>query len=165
MLQFFHQLSQNNEHAKLFFISKDNPEMIYAQAEKIGIAKEKIIIKGANREEVPYFLSLTNVGLFFIKPVFSKKASSPTKQGEMMGMGIPIICNDIGDTGRIVEETGVGVVVENFSTIHLKSVVAKVGRISKIDQQLIRNSAFKYYSLTEGVKNYAKVYQKVLQHS
>jgi hypothetical protein len=32
-----------------------------------------------------------------------------------MGMGIPVICNDIGDTGNIVTGTKTGLVVKDFT--------------------------------------------------
>jgi len=41
---------------------------------------------------------LSNASLFFIKPVWSKKASSPTKLAELMGLGIPVFSNSgVGD--------------------------------------------------------------------
>ena len=45
-------------------------------------------------------------------------ARTPRAEGwlgtELMGMGIPVICNDIGDTGKIVQQTGTGVLLDAF---------------------------------------------------
>jgi hypothetical protein len=50
-------------------------------------------------------ISLFDTSIFFIRPTYSKKASSPTKQGEIMAMGIPLICNyGVGDTDEIVKK-------------------------------------------------------------
>jgi hypothetical protein len=78
-------------------------ESIVAKAEAKGIDAKDILVEPATRQQVPLFLSLSNWSIFFIKDAYSKKASSPTKQGEIMAMGIPIVCNDIGDTGKIVK--------------------------------------------------------------
>jgi hypothetical protein len=112
---------------------------------------------------VPYFLSLADVGLFFIKPVFSKTASSPTKQGEIMGMGIPIICNDrVGDTGPIIKETGAGIVLSAFDLSAYQMAVDQLSEVVKIPRAKIRAGAMKYYSLKEGVARYLEVYQDLL---
>ena len=43
-------------------------------------------------------------------PVFSKKASSPTKMGEFLALELPIVTNGgVGDVSRIMYETAAGV--------------------------------------------------------
>ncbi|OFY93460.1 MAG: hypothetical protein A3K10_17920, partial [Bacteroidetes bacterium RIFCSPLOWO2_12_FULL_31_6] len=101
MLDFFLRLLQKNNNSKFLFITPDSPTHLYEKAKQKGIEASKIVIYSANRNEVPLLLSLSHLSIFFIKPVYSKKASSPTKQGEIMGMGIPLICNDgVGDVGE-----------------------------------------------------------------
>ena len=73
------------------------------------------LLQPANGHEVPLFISLSNWSIFLIKDVYSKKASSPTKQGEIMAMGIPLICNDIGDTGPIMVNSKAGVLLKALS--------------------------------------------------
>jgi glycosyltransferase involved in cell wall biosynthesis len=94
--------------------------------------------------------------------VYSKKASSPTKQGEIMGMGIPVICNDIGDTGRIVKESGAGIVIEKFDQSVYKKLTASLESLLLIDKEIIRQSAKKNYDLHQGVIIYNKVYRQVI---
>jgi hypothetical protein len=62
-------------------------------AARIGVPSANLGVMAATREDVPTAISLFDVSLFFIRPTYSKSASSPTKQGELMGMGKPIICN------------------------------------------------------------------------
>ena len=73
-----------------------------------GLAQNKLIVKQGKRYEVPVLLSFSNYALFFIKPCYSKISSSPTKHGEIMAMGIPVITNrGVGDVEEIVVEAGV----------------------------------------------------------
>ena len=44
--------------------------------------------------------------LCFILPAFSKRASAPTKLGEMLGCGLPVVANPIGDVAQILPERG-----------------------------------------------------------
>ena len=81
------------------------------EAAEIGIPGDRILITYSDRKRLPTFIALSNFSIFFIRNTFSKKASSPTKHAELMGMGIPIVCNDIGDTGNIIDSTGTGMVI------------------------------------------------------
>ena len=82
----------------IFFITNDNPNNILQKASAKGISKEACIISSSPRKKVPTYLALSDWAIFFIQPLFSKAGSSPTKQGEIMGMEIPLICNSgVGD--------------------------------------------------------------------
>jgi len=108
------------------------------------------------------FLSVSEWNIFFIKDAYSKKASSPTKQGEVMAMGIPIICNDIGDTGNIIRESGTGVVVKNFSDEAYDQAIHQLLTNSIPSRSAIRKAAFAYFDLKKGSADYAKLYKRIL---
>ena len=44
-----------------------------------------------------------------------------------MAMGLPLICNDIGDTGRIVEDSASGLVIREFSKPVYEQTARAVG--------------------------------------
>lgn len=160
MLMFFKCLRAIKPTAKFLFITTEPPSEIYAIASNLGITKDLLIVTKATRTQVPTLLSLSNVSIFFIKPGFSKKATSPTKAGEMMAMGIPLICNDkIGDMEKIIKETHAGTLVTSFTHEEFTEVIKKVDE--KPDEN-VRESAQKYFSLDSGVKKYYEVYQKLL---
>ena len=51
-----------------------------------------------DREQMPKYLSVTNIFLSFIMNI-CRKAMSPTKISECLALGIPVIINkNIGDT-------------------------------------------------------------------
>ena len=162
MLRFFQRLQLRRPEAKFLFITKDAPTMILKKARKMGISSERIIIQAVARDNVPLYLSLTDLAIFFIKPVFSKKASSPTKQGEIMGMGIPLICNAIGDTDKIVEAHKVGIILKSFSENDIEQAINQIHQLQKIPKAQIREGAFRHYDLKKGIQQYQEVYQQVL---
>ena len=163
MLDIFKEIQSKKPKAKFLFITPDEPKTIESAAALKNISPDKLVIKSAARAEVPLLLSLSNLSLFFIKPTFSKSASSPTKQGEIMGMGIPLICNsDVGDTDRIVNDTTCGAIVGKFNPEGYAEVLSKLNDILSIDPAHIRAGAEKYYSLENGIKKYLFVYQKLI---
>jgi glycosyltransferase involved in cell wall biosynthesis len=89
-------------------------------------------------------------------------ASSPTKHAELMGMGVPVICNDIGDTGNIINETATGIVVNKFDKFSLEEAVNKIEALNNIDKEGIRNCAENYFDLKTGVQKYLDLYHSVI---
>lgn len=68
--------------------------------------RSQIHIRPATREEVPRLIGCSDVMLSFIKPAYSKLASSPTKLAEAFAMGIPVISNTgIGDVDEVTKKT------------------------------------------------------------
>ena len=164
MLDFFKEIQSKKPNAKFLFITPDEPKSIESIATQKSISLDRLVIRLASRAEVPQYLSISDLALFFIRPTFSKTASSPTKQGEIMGMGVPLICNiGVGDTDRIVEDTGCGATIKAFDHDSYTKVLSKLDDILTIDRAQIRAGAEKYYSLQNGIKKYLFVYKSLMQ--
>lgn len=160
MLEFYAELRQQKSKSKFLFISREPKENIVQLAQEKGIPAAEIIVTGTTHNEVPIYLSLFDFSLFFIRPTFSKKASSPTKQGELMALGIPIICNaGVGDTDTIIKEANAGIVLDKLDK---KSYQTTSLHPSDYNKNEIRKGAEKWYSLKNGVEHYFRVYQSVL---
>lgn len=162
MLEFFSVMRTKIPGSVFLLITHDNKEQILAKAAAKGIPAEAVIIQPAGRDEVPLFLSVSDWNLFLIKDAYSKKASSPTKQGEVMAMGIPVICNDIGDTGNIVLESKAGFLVSHFEKSEYEKVCNRLLEREEWNKEQIRQSACRYFDLQEGVNRYRKVYKGLL---
>ncbi|OFY85164.1 MAG: hypothetical protein A3F72_05130 [Bacteroidetes bacterium RIFCSPLOWO2_12_FULL_35_15] len=162
MLDFFKLLSSKKSNAKFLFITPDDKNLILSKAQLKGISKEKLIIHSASRNEVPLYLSLSHISVYFIKPLYSKKASSPTKTGEIMGMGIPIITNSgIGDSDRIISDSKAGMIINDFSNKEYLRIIDQMDALLKTDKTMIKTAAENYFSLEKGVQLYADVYRKL----
>ncbi len=146
--------------AKFMFITYDNPENILRIARKKGIDENLIRIVKARHTEVPGLLSISDLAIFFIKPLYSKMASSPAKQGEIMSMGIPIICNsNIGDSDRIIREAEGGMIIRSFNDEDYDYVISQIPELLLKSKAKIRATAIHYFSLEQGVKHYSEVYE------
>jgi glycosyltransferase involved in cell wall biosynthesis len=160
MLNLFALILKKKPAARFLFITPENPKTILTKATALGIDPAKLTITHADRAQVPSLLRLSSVGLFFIKPVYSKKSSSPTKLGEILSMGIPVIANSgMGDNDWTFSQWKIGHLVKDFSTPELSRAVDEIDSILKIPASEIRNVAESYFSLEEGVKKYRRVYE------
>jgi glycosyltransferase involved in cell wall biosynthesis len=163
MLDFFKVLLSANPRAKFLFVTAESSDTIYQKARVRNIAEVSILVRRAERKEVPAYISISNASIFFIKPVYSKKASSPTKQGELMSMGLPVICNaGVGDTDFVVNKYKSGWLVKSFQKKDYLLVLDQIVTASQPDPEAIRQGALNFFSLEQGVKSYFEVYQSVL---
>jgi glycosyltransferase involved in cell wall biosynthesis len=164
MLQFFKIYLHKKPGSKFLFVTKENHDLILATAKQYGISKDDIRITSSGRNDMPLYLSLANASLFFIKPVYSKLASSPVKQGESLAMGVPVITNSgIGDSDEIITSHNFGWIVNSFDDKSYASAIEKM-ITSTPDQLLIRNNAQNILSLEKGIERYLTLYDTCLMH-
>lgn len=158
MLDFFAVLKSKVPDARFLFITRESPVTILERVRIKGIDELSILIKSAEREEVPALIGQSDASVFFIKPVFSKQASSPTKQGEIMAMGVPIICNtSVGDTDYVIKKYHSGILIDKFDPVDYMEAIDKLIS-TKFDSSKIQNGATEFYSLEKGVEKYCKIY-------
>jgi glycosyltransferase involved in cell wall biosynthesis len=162
MLQFFKQLLCKIPKAKFLFINGDEHEQIRTTALKIDIPTDRIILRKASRREVPILLSLSTYSIFFIKPVYSKIASSPTKLGEIMAMGIPVLTNDgVGDTDDIIRNHNAGLMINDFNQNSYDAIINELLNYPMFKRTLLIKVAKEYFSLTIGIEKYYNLYKKL----
>jgi glycosyltransferase involved in cell wall biosynthesis len=163
MLDFFKVFKEYKSNAKFLFITPDKPEYILNAAQAKGLNKVDFPIIKGERENIPTLLSLCDASIFFIKQAYSKKASSPTKQGELMSMGIPVICNAlVGDTDYVVNTYQSGIVVEDFTNEAYHKVAQNFDKLLSLDKSRIEAGAEDFYSLHKGIEKYHEVYEAVV---
>ncbi len=163
-MRFCKMLSDRMPKARFLFISPHHHDVIAAAAVANGLPPGKLIVRHGKRHEVPLLLSLSSYSVFFIKPCYSKISSSPTKHGEIMAMGIPVITNGgVGDVKEIVEKYDAGYVVNDFSDASFTTVINQVVSGRQFDPGKIRAGAKAFYSLEDALEKYRKVYAQIFE--
>jgi len=164
MIAFYRQLLKHYPQAVFLFITQDEKTNVLPYLQKYEIPEEKVIFTVAPREKVPLYLSLSNASVFFIKPVFSKQASSATKMGEIMSMGVPFVTNPgWGDVKKIVETEGCGFLVDELSEVSFSKTISSVLN-TKNEPLALREASLKYYDLEAGVERYAAMNKKIVTY-
>lgn len=164
MLDFFVALKSKIPEAKFFFITGENTENLLAKAKEKGINASDIFIEFANRKQVPEKLAAADWGISFIKPSYSKTASSPTKMGELLAMGIPLIVNGkVGDVQEIIEQVNGGICLNSFSNKDYLDAVTSMNAGVSGSPSSIREKSFTIYSLQRAVRVYVGIYDSLLK--
>lgn len=144
MLAYYKNLLKHFEKSKFLIVSPDPVNLDRYEC------ADSVIVRKAQRDEIPLYISIASAAILFIKPTFSKKASSATKVGELLAMNVPIITNPgWGDIENIVKDCGGHLV----SMDHINST------FKVIDQTNTRSYCREFLSLDTAIKRYAYVYE------
>jgi glycosyltransferase involved in cell wall biosynthesis len=162
MFSFVKLLLQKDDRYHMLLLTKDDPLKVKAEAAALEIPANKLTVTYSARQHLPVYLSLSWCSIFFIRNSFSKIASSPTKHAELMGMGIPVICNDIGDTGHIINQTGTGMLVNEFNDRSLAEAISNIEEINTIDAETVRQCSVDFFDLRSGSQKYLQTYLRML---
>lgn len=162
MLDFFKVLLEFKPKAKMLFITPNEAEKIRSEAAHKDIDNRQIVCHGVTRHDVPALLSLSDLSVFFIKPVFSKQASSPTKLAEILAMGIPAIANaGVGDVDLIYRKHFPDLLVHKFDESDYRQTLNTYFNGPAIDQRQLVKVARQYFSLTDGIEKYHEIYSEL----
>ena len=108
---------------------------------------------------MPVLLGAADIGIAFKQNSFAQTACSPTKLGEMMAMGIPVIVNrGVGDVDSVIDDTGAGVVVDRFDRQAMVEAVEAAEHPSWTRDR-IRAGAERWFRLERGVAAYDSLYR------
>ena len=83
-----------------------------------------------------------------------------------MSLGIPVICNEIGDNKEILSNISPELMVKEFSSNEYSRVLYDLETLDNdIFRERISNKAKKYFSLENGVNKYYNVYKSIARLS
>ena len=166
MADFFAHLLKHKRDAHLLWLTPSRHERVREIMRARNISEENYSIRAARTQEVPAYLSAADAGMAFIKSCFSKLASSPTKYGEYLGCGLPLIVNSgIGDSDALITEENAGVLIRDFTEHEFDRAVSELDlttRDADATRKKSRSIASKLFDVrTVGVERYARLYERV----
>lgn len=116
MVEFF--IAARRQHPGLAFLvlTQVDPAPLLVELERAAIPASDYVVTRAEPEDVGRYLAAADFALFFYRAGPSQVAVSPTKIGEYLGAGLPVVCSaDIGDTDEVLTGRRVGAVLRDFS--------------------------------------------------
>jgi glycosyltransferase involved in cell wall biosynthesis len=166
MIDFFSLLKRDIPGAYLLVLSREK-ELFEKIARARGLKADSFSVLSLDYESVADYLALGRVGLAFYKPGYSRKGCCPTKIGEYLACGLPVVVNSgIGDCDKILGSERAGILINNFSDLEYEAAYKEL-QVLLGDEGLknrCRLTAEKYFSLDSGVNRYKDIYNKLLDN-
>ncbi len=121
---FYLLLPESNHQKALQFLQEQN------------LPEDSYMIQAAPHNEVGSLIGVADAGLLLRQDHPVNRVSSPTKFGEYMAAGVPVIATDkIGDFSEIIQQENLGLVLsldsEQISPINLKQISQFMGDVRK----------------------------------
>ncbi|MBF0361081.1 MAG: glycosyltransferase [Oligoflexia bacterium] len=165
MIEFFKVIKTNEEKNSFFLLLvNDLEEKVTTLMSEYGVSPQDFAVMRVSGHEVMSYIQAVDYGIAFIKNIFSKIASSPIKNGEFIFAKIPIVCNDIGDNTFLISKD-IGYVIKNFDELEYINGFNHIRRIDPNSYEYTKSREFvlqKHLGLSEGVKRYHHIYEKVI---
>lgn len=163
VLDVYKRFREKNANFKFVLITKEPEEILISYFKKNGITDfSQIAYTSLERHQVPEVISLFDTSIFFCKPTFSRKATSPTRMAELLACGVQIITNDkIGDCTEIIKPNDLGYILNDFSDSAKEQLSNSFNFDKKINKEHLRNSSIKYFNLEDGIKKYSRIYSEL----
>lgn len=166
MADFFAGVVKKRNDAHLLWLTTGSSERVQQLMSARGIDESHFTVRSVTANEVPSYLAAGDLGLSFIKRCLSKIASSPTKNGEYLACGLPLIINaGVGDSDALINDWKAGVLINEFDAQSFDVAYAQME--SFIDNRGVRAQARavaeKLFDLSAiGGQRYAELYGRVL---
>jgi glycosyltransferase involved in cell wall biosynthesis len=160
-LRCFQLLRERLPNARLHILNRGGHAYIQERMAVLNIDPVAVRVEAEDHDGVARAMQRMDAGVFFIKPVYSKTASAPTKLGEFLGCGVPCLSNTgVGDMATILESERVGVALGDFSETAMRDAIVRLLQLSREHgiQQRCRQVAMEYFSLEEGGARYRAIY-------
>jgi glycosyltransferase involved in cell wall biosynthesis len=146
-------------------VTQADPAPMLSELDRQGIGPDDYRVLRAEHEEIGRYLAAADVGLSFVRPCFSKISSSPTKIGEYLAAGLPVVSTaGIGDIDALLRDNRVGALVDDFSEAAYEAAAAAVAvlRDDPATRERCLATAREQLSLREvGIPRYDALYRRV----
>ncbi len=138
------------------FTDKDKRN-IESELNKINVPIEKILIRQLNKNDVPRFLSAADIAFCGIRPIVSRRYSSPIKNGEYWACGLPILMpSGISDDYNHNYSLNIGYNFRNFEEITPECLE----RLIKIDREFIVSQGY----ILRGLSKFKGQFESIIWH-
>jgi glycosyltransferase involved in cell wall biosynthesis len=165
MVEFF--VAARRVRPDLFFLTltQSDPEVLIREFDRLGIAPADYLITTGSPDKVGRYLAGADFATCFYQPKFSEIAASPTKVGEYLGAGIPVVATaGIGDLDALLAGRDVGVLSRDFSPGAYAHAVEQILDLAADPEcgERCRAVARERLSLTDvGIPRYDALYREV----
>lgn len=161
MFHFCALLKTSWQDSSFRILTSSNREYVINAAEGAGLSPSCLSVAKVSPDAMPDELANADVGMCFVKPTEAKVASCPTKLGEYLACGIPVVATDgVGDVTEILEDNRVGVVLHHDDESSWPAAARQLGTLLK-DRHLkarCRRVAEQHFGLAEGANAYLRIY-------
>ncbi|HXV59276.1 MAG TPA: glycosyltransferase [Vicinamibacteria bacterium] len=164
MFRFAFHLKKYRPEVTFVYLTPHDPRPLYEAARDAGLADDDIFVRTVAASDIPRWLSVFRLGVFFVRPSYAAKASSFAKIGEFLASGVPVITNTgVGDLDHLLSEERCGLLLPGLTDRDLDAAAKKALPLLEGDavpQELrdrCRQTALDRFGMAHGARRYSSI--------
>nr|WP_319536028.1 glycosyltransferase [uncultured Vibrio sp.] len=162
LFKLFSAQKSRNSDTNFKIVSRDSIDEIEHLISEYDLTDSNFLLTSSRPQDIVTNISDIDVAVVLFTPGTSTLGTSPTRIGEFLACGIPVIVNSgVGDTASIIRENNVGVVLDNDADDSIESALNSISILLK-DKSLAarcKKTAKSIFSVEIGVNKYRSIYQ------
>jgi glycosyltransferase involved in cell wall biosynthesis len=163
---FYLQVAARDHDALFEVVTRDDKDAVRSVLDPDGILGDRLAIYPLPSDRVQEALQKQSVSvMFYAGGEASELGRSPTRMGEVLGCGVPVVANEgVGDVADIIRRYNVGVIVKDGSEAAMTTALDELETL-RSDPNLpsrCRQAAEEVFSLEAGTEAYRKIYADIL---
>ena len=161
MIYFFKKLHNNNSNFRFLIVTKDKNKInsLINTDDKFLLENNLISFKDADGGNISDYINLFDISLCFVLSSNARKASSPTKVGESLACGVPVICNkNVGDLNDWIPKLYNHGLLDCSNFSMLDKVANNISYYLSLDKHIIRSKSKLYMDQNNALFTYHKIY-------
>ena len=165
---FYLQVAARDHDALFEVVTRDEKDAVRSALDPDGILGDRLAIYPLPSDRVQGALQKQSASvMFYAGGETSELGRSPTRMGEVLGCGVPVVANEgVGDVADIIRRYNVGVIVKDGSEATMTTALDELAAL-RSDPDLpsrCRKAAEEVFSLEAGTEAYRKIYADILGH-
>lgn len=168
MFRFAFHVKSHRPDVQFVYLTRQDGTPVRAAARDAGLRDEDVLVLAVEPQDVPRWLSMFRLGVFFLRPSYAAKGSSYTKLAEFLACGVPVVTNTgVGDVDKILGAQNCGVLVPGLTETDLSAAARQAltlleGEAVPEDvRERCRATAEKYFALEEGARRFLSIYRSL----
>ena len=165
MAEFFVAAREAIPGLHFLILTQMDPQPIEHELARLGVRDGDCTITQAEPAAVGGYLAAADAAISLIRASFSKISSSPTKIGEYLAAGLPLVSTSgVGDIDALLDEFEIGVRVETFDPAALTRASTRLATLLADPDHAARSrsAARARLSLTDvGIPAYDAIYSRL----
>jgi glycosyltransferase involved in cell wall biosynthesis len=130
MVEFFALARNSIPSLHFLIISQSDPAFLRQEMIERGFGAAEYTVMRVNHADLGAHLAAADAAIAFVRPMPSKVASSPTKIGEYLAAGLPVVASaGVGDVDELLASTATGVSIEEFSPAGYRAAVERLSSL------------------------------------
>lgn len=162
MLAFFRCVRAREPRARLRLVSRAERELVSDALAAAGLDGGAVTVEAAEHARIPAVLGGASAGLAFYRPGSSRQATCPTKVGEYLACGLPVVVTaGVGDMDALIAAHRTGVVIDECTDAAYERALDALEKLL-LEPDLVarcRALAEGHFSLRAGVERFVALHR------